>query len=84
MIVVLWSVNIYTHVLSSLCTYHGRAIDELVQSVCWFRNTATDPVKQELQFVGQESGKCLAIRNLVYMNGEAMQWYRYTSPYPGI
>ena len=29
------------------------------------RNTATDAVKQELLFVGQESGKLLAIRNLV-------------------
>ena len=33
--------------------------------VC-FRNTATDAVKQELLFVGQESGKLLAIRNLVH------------------
>ena len=32
--------------------------------VC-IRNTATDAVKQELLFVGQESGKLLAIRNLV-------------------
>ena len=65
MIVVLWSVS----TLSSLCTYHGRGppktIDALVQSVCWFRNTATDAVKQELLFVGQESGKPLAMRNLV-------------------
>ena len=29
------------------------------------RNTATDAVKQELLFVGQESGKLLAVRNLV-------------------
>ena len=29
------------------------------------RNTAIDTVKQELLFVGQESGKLLAMRNLV-------------------
>ena len=29
------------------------------------RNTATESVKQELLFVGQESGKLLAMRNLV-------------------
>ena len=33
--------------------------------MCCFRNTATDAVKQELLFVGQESGKLLAMRNLV-------------------
>ena len=39
--------------------------------MCFFRNTATDAVKQELLFVGQESGKLLEPG----MKGEAMQMY---------
>ena len=32
---------------------------------CFFRNAATETVKQELLFVGQESGKLIAIRDII-------------------
>lgn len=39
-----------------------------------FRNSATDLVKQELLFVGQESGKLIAIRDIIHkvLNGFAL------------
>ena len=37
----------------------------ILQGVTLCRNSAADLVEQELLFVGQESGKLLAMRNLV-------------------